>query len=74
MSPEDLIFTQSYFRDEEGRNPTITEIKMLDTYWSDHCRHSTFATKIESVEFEQQDIIAEALRQISSDSRYRLRR
>ena len=60
MSPEDLIFTQSYFRDEEDRNPTITEIKMLDTYWSDHCRHSTFATKIESVEFEQQDIIAEA--------------
>lgn len=59
MSPEDLIFTQTYFRDEEGRNPTITEIKMLDTYWSDHCRHTTFATKIDSVEFENQDIIAE---------------
>jgi phosphoribosylformylglycinamidine synthase len=59
MSPEDLIFTQSYFRDEEGRNPTITEIKMLDTYWSDHCRHTTFATKIEKVEFERQDIVAE---------------
>ncbi|MEJ6570504.1 MAG: phosphoribosylformylglycinamidine synthase [Akkermansiaceae bacterium] len=59
MSPEDLIFTQTYFRDEEGRNPTITEIKMLDTYWSDHCRHSTFATKIDSVEFEQDGVIAE---------------
>ncbi len=59
MSPEDLIFTQTYFRDEEDRNPTITEIKMLDTYWSDHCRHSTFATKIDSVEFENQDVIAE---------------
>ena len=59
MSPEDLVFTQSYFRDEESRNPTITEIKMLDTYWSDHCRHTTFATKIENVEFEQEDIIAE---------------
>lgn len=51
MSAEDLIFTQSYFRDEEGRNPTITEIKMLDTYWSDHCRHTTFATKISEVIF-----------------------
>ncbi len=53
MSAEDLIFTQRYFRDEEGRNPTITEIKMLDTYWSDHCRHTTFATKITNVEFDQ---------------------
>ncbi|MGJ8677748.1 MAG: phosphoribosylformylglycinamidine synthase [Akkermansiaceae bacterium] len=59
MSPQDLVFTQSYFRDEEGRNPSITEIKMLDTYWSDHCRHTTFATKFESVEFEKQDVIAE---------------
>ena len=58
MSPLDLTFTQSYFRDEEGRNPSITEIKMLDTYWSDHCRHSTFATKIEGVEFEKENVIA----------------
>ena len=58
MSAQDLVFTQSYFRDEEGRDPTITEIKMLDTYWSDHCRHTTFATKIEAVEFEHQDVIA----------------
>ncbi|MDG1357504.1 MAG: phosphoribosylformylglycinamidine synthase [Akkermansiaceae bacterium] len=72
MSAQDLIFTQTYFRDEEGRNPSITEIKMLDTYWSDHCRHSTFATKIEKVEFEQQDIVAEtyAKYQASRDTVY----
>ncbi len=63
MSAEDLIFTQTYFRDEEQRNPTITEIKMLDTYWSDHCRHTTFATKIEKVEFEKQDIVAKTYAQ-----------
>jgi len=52
MSPQDLVFTQSYFRDEEGRNPSITEIKMLDTYWSDHCRHTTFATQLKDITFE----------------------
>ena len=52
MSLEDLAFTQKYFHDEEDRDPTITEIKMLDTYWSDHCRHTTFATKIEKVDFD----------------------
>ena len=51
MSHEDLIFCQTYFRDEESRNPTITEIRMLDTYWSDHCRHTTFLTRIEDVTF-----------------------
>ena len=72
MSPEDLVFTQSYFRDEEKRNPSITEIKMLDTYWSDHCRHTTFATKIDSVKFEQQNIISEtyAKYQASRDKVY----
>ncbi|MBU5485517.1 phosphoribosylformylglycinamidine synthase [Clostridium sp. MSJ-11] len=44
MSIEDLKFVQSYFRDEEKRNPTITEMKVIDTYWSDHCRHTTFQT------------------------------
>ncbi len=52
MSLADMVFTQTYFRDQEDRNPSITEIKMLDTYWSDHCRHTTFATKINSVKFE----------------------
>ncbi|HEX5790588.1 MAG TPA: phosphoribosylformylglycinamidine synthase, partial [Luteolibacter sp.] len=52
MSTEDVAFCQRYFRDEEGRDPSITEIRMLDTYWSDHCRHTTFLTRIDSVEFE----------------------
>ena len=51
MSADDLAFCQKYFSNE-GREPTITEIRMLDTYWSDHCRHTTFLTKIESVDFE----------------------
>ncbi len=51
MDLDDLKFLQSYFK-KEGRNPTITEIKMIDTYWSDHCRHTTFLTTIEKVEFE----------------------
>ena len=50
MSKADLLHTQKYFRDVEGRNPTITEIKVLDTYWSDHCRHTTFLTEIKDVE------------------------
>jgi len=52
MSKEDILFCQKYFKEEEKREPTITEIKMLDTYWSDHCRHTTFETIIDSVEFE----------------------
>ena len=51
MDPDDLRFCQSYFR-EEKRDPTITEIKMIDTYWSDHCRHTTFNTIIDSVRFD----------------------
>ena len=42
MDEEDLLFCQKYFREEEKRDPTITEIRMIDTYWSDHCRHTTF--------------------------------
>lgn len=52
MGFEDLLFCQKYFKEEERRNPTITEIKVIDTYWSDHCRHTTFETKIGNVEFE----------------------
>ncbi len=51
MSEADIAFCQAYFRDEEKRDPTLTEIRMLDTYWSDHCRHTTFLTKIDEVEF-----------------------
>ncbi|MBE5741990.1 MAG: phosphoribosylformylglycinamidine synthase [Clostridiales bacterium] len=53
MDIDDITFCQSYFRTEK-RNPTITEIKMIDTYWSDHCRHTTFLTTIDSVKFEDQ--------------------
>lgn len=52
MSLEDLVFCQAYFRDTEKRNPTVSEIRVIDTYWSDHCRHTTFLTKIERVEIE----------------------
>ncbi len=51
MSAEDVVFCQAYFRDEEKRDPSLTEIRMLDTYWSDHCRHTTFLTKIDEVTF-----------------------
>ena len=50
MDLDDITFCQSYFR-KENRNPTITEIKMIDTYWSDHCRHTTFLTTIDHVSF-----------------------
>ena len=49
MSVEDLVFVRDYFK-KEGRNPTETEIKVIDTYWSDHCRHTTFATEIKDVD------------------------
>ncbi len=49
MDLDDLKFLQAYFRDEEGRDPTITEIRVVDTYWSDHCRHTTFSTHIDNV-------------------------
>ncbi len=50
MDLDDISFCQGYFR-EEGRDPTITEIRMIDTYWSDHCRHTTFGTVIDRAEF-----------------------
>ena len=52
MSDADIIFCQKYFKDTEKRDPSITEIKVIDTYWSDHCRHTTFATNITDVKFE----------------------
>ena len=47
MDLDDLKYLQNYFRDEEKRDPTITEIRVVDTYWSDHCRHTTFSTHID---------------------------
>ena len=52
MDEADLAMCVEYFRDTEQRDPTITELKMIDTYWSDHCRHTTFNTVIDSVTFE----------------------
>ena len=50
MDLDDLKFLQAHFRDSEHRDPTITEVRVVDTYWSDHCRHTTFSTHIDSVE------------------------
>ena len=52
MSVDDLKFCQKYFRDTERRPPTVTELKVIDTYWSDHCRHTTFNTAIDDVTFD----------------------
>ncbi len=49
----DIKFCQEYFRDVEKRDPTVTEMKMIDTYWSDHCRHTTFSTNLTKVEIEE---------------------
>ena len=53
MDLDDIAFCQEYFRSED-REPTITEIRMIDTYWSDHCRHTTFTTTIDSASFEDE--------------------
>lgn len=58
MDFDDIKFCQAYFRDTEKRNPTITEIRMIDTYWSDHCRHTTFSTIIDNVDIKA-DYIAD---------------
>ncbi|MBP5162562.1 MAG: phosphoribosylformylglycinamidine synthase, partial [Spirochaetales bacterium] len=54
MDADDAEFCQKYFKNEEQRDPTITEIRMIDTYWSDHCRHTTFNTIIDNVKFEDE--------------------
>ena len=52
MTFKDFKFIQDYFKNEEKRNPSMTEIRVLDTYWSDHCRHTTFATELKDVTFK----------------------
>ncbi|MBQ4058829.1 MAG: phosphoribosylformylglycinamidine synthase [Lachnospiraceae bacterium] len=52
MTFKDFLHIQNYFKNEENRNPSVTEIRVLDTYWSDHCRHTTFATELTNVTFE----------------------
>ncbi len=58
MDLADLQFLQTYFREEEHRDPTITELRLVDTYWSDHCRHTTFGTHIDEVRIEDPDVAA----------------
>ncbi|WP_312651818.1 phosphoribosylformylglycinamidine synthase [Aminipila sp.] len=53
MSNKDILFIQNYFKNDEKRNPSITELKVIDTYWSDHCRHTTFMTKLTDIQFEE---------------------
>ncbi len=53
MTLSDLKFCRDYFKNEEKRDPTVTELKVIDTYWSDHCRHTTFLTRLEKIEIEK---------------------
>ena len=55
MTFKDFLHIQNYFRDEEKRDPSMTEIRVLDTYWSDHCRHTTFSTELTDVKFDEGD-------------------
>ena len=55
MTFKDFLHIQKYYREEEKRDPSVTEIRVLDTYWSDHCRHTTFSTELTEVEFGDGD-------------------
>ncbi|MBP3762400.1 MAG: hypothetical protein J6I49_00805 [Bacteroidales bacterium] len=70
MTFADFLHIQKYFHDEEHRDPTMTEIRVLDTYWSDHCRHTTFATELKDVQFDDgyyRPLIEGAFRQYLAD-------
>ncbi len=58
MDLDDLKFLQGYFRDQEKRDPTITEVRVVDTYWSDHCRHTTFSTHLDEISIDDPQIQA----------------
>ena len=55
MTFKDFLHIQAYYADEEHRDPTVTEIRVLDTYWSDHCRHTTFSTELKEIRFDEGD-------------------
>ena len=55
MTFKDFLHIQNYFKGEEKRNPSMTEVRVLDTYWSDHCRHTTFSTELKDVTFDEGD-------------------
>jgi len=70
MTFKDFLHIQNYFREEEKRDPSMTEIRVLDTYWSDHCRHTTFSTELTDVTFGEGDYktpITETYRQYLAD-------
>ncbi len=70
MSYEDFLYIREYFEKEEKRDPSITEIRVLDTYWSDHCRHTTFLTELKQIEFEDgfyADAIKESYKEYLKD-------
>jgi len=71
MTLADLQHTQAYFRNEEHRDPTETELRLLDTYWSDHCRHTTFLTELASVEVEAGPLTAPIARTYAEYQRLR---
>ena len=58
MDLDDLKFLQNYFREDERRDPTITEIRVVDTYWSDHCRHTTFSTHLDNIQIQDAGVQA----------------
>jgi len=66
MDLDDLKFLQNYFRDEEKRDPTITEIRVVDTYWSDHCRHTTFSTHLDNIRIDDVEVQAAYERYLAS--------
>ncbi len=66
MDLDDLKFLQAYFRDEEKRDPTITEIRVVDTYWSDHCRHTTFSTHLDEIDLQRDDVKAAYARYLNA--------
>ena len=77
MSPEDIKFVQEYYRNTEHRDPTLTELKVIDTYWSDHCRHTTFNTTLENISFDDTpygQIVREAFAEYMTMQKRRVRR
>ena len=58
MDLEDLAFLQAWFRDTERRDPTVTEVRVVDTYWSDHCRHTTFSTHLDDIQIDDLNVQA----------------
>ncbi len=66
MDVDDLQFLQNYFRDDEKRDPTVTEIRVVDTYWSDHCRHTTFSTHLEDISIQDEAVKAAYYRYLAA--------